>query len=105
MRENVYQANLIKRLKTMFPGCMVLKNDSDYLQGILDLTILYEDKWAMLEVKRDLDAPYQPNQEYYLQKLNEMSFAAMICPSNEREVLSALQHAFEPRRNTRVSKR
>jgi hypothetical protein len=48
MRENRYQAFLIDRLNDMFPGCVVLKNDTDYLQGIPDLLILYEDRWAML---------------------------------------------------------
>ena len=97
MTESVYQGTLIKRLKRTFPGCVVLKNDSQYIQGILDLTILYCDLWAMLEVKAAADSPFQPNQEYYLEHLGQMSFAAVIYPEIEEEVLLALQEAFSSR--------
>lgn len=104
MTENQYQAKLIKKLKDLFPDCVILKNDSLYQQGVPDLTIFYNQQWAALEVKRSLSDASQPNQEYFVKKLNRMSFAAFICPENEREVLSALQQAFEPPRRARVSK-
>jgi len=94
MAENVFQAKLIRKLKRMFPDCEILKNDASYRQGILDLTILWGKFWAMLEVKASEDAPLRPNQDYYVRKLNGMSFAAVIYPENEKEVLSALQEAF-----------
>jgi hypothetical protein len=103
--ERDYQARLVKELHSRFPGCVILKNDPDYLQGIPDLVIFYEDKWAFLEVKASERAPIQPNQVYYVRLLDEMSFAAFIYPSNEETVLSDLQRAFEIRGNTRVSKR
>jgi hypothetical protein len=102
--ENAYQAKLIKKLYKMFPGCEILKNDSGYKQGILDLTILYGKKWAALEVKAHAGAKEQPNQGYFVKKFGEMSFASFIFPENEEEVLTALQKAFSPRRATRVSK-
>lgn len=105
MAESAYQARLIRKLRSMFPGCVVLKNDTDYRQGIPDLTVLYLDTWATLEVKASADAAVQPNQEYYVTQLNDMSFSAFIYPENEREVLNALQHAFESRRSARVSQR
>jgi hypothetical protein len=92
--ENAYQRKLIRKLKDLFPGCEILKNDSGYVQGILDLTILFGPFWAMLEVKSSEDAPLRPNQGHYVQKLNDMSFAAIIYPENEEEVLTALQEAF-----------
>lgn len=99
MTENRYQAQLIKKIERRFPGCMVLKNDPLYKQGILDLTILYKDQWASLEVKASRGSRVQPNQDYFVEQLNEMSFAAYIYPENEDEVLNALQQAFEsPRR-------
>ena len=49
MLENKFQANLIKEIKETLPGCVVMKNDSSYIQGIPDLLVLYEDKWASLE--------------------------------------------------------
>jgi hypothetical protein len=103
-RENKFQADLIEELKDIFPGCIVLKNDSQYVQGIPDLLILYKKHWAALECKRSLNEPYQPNQEYYINKMDDMSFASMICPQNKEEVLYELQQAFSIRRITRVSK-
>lgn len=98
IRENRYQAGLIDRLERMFPGCVVLKNDSAYLQGVPDLLVLYEDKWAMLEAKRSGSAATQANQQYYVELFDRMSFAAFIDPSNEVDVLSELQIAFRTRR-------
>lgn len=95
MTENQYQSNLIRKLKRRFPGCVVLKNDPSYQQGMLDLIILWQDQWASLEVKMSEDADIQPNQGYFVDKLNTMSFASYIYPENEEEVLSALQQAFE----------
>jgi hypothetical protein len=104
--ERDFQPKLIEKLRELFPDCLILKNDSAYLQGIPDLSIFFEDRWAMLEVKKSEKSTYEPNQEFYLQMLNEMSFAARIDPSNEQEVLRALQHALTaPRRNSRVSQR
>ena len=104
MTENQYQAKLIKKLEKLFPGCIILKNDTLYRQGIPDLTILWDEYWASLEVKISVDADKQPNQGYYIERLDEMSFAAYIFPENEEEVLSALQSAFKSPRRTRVSK-
>jgi len=94
--ENAFQAKLIRKLKKLFPGCEILKNDAGYRQGILDLTILWKRYWAMLEVKDSATARERPNQGYYVRKLNDMSFAAFIYPENEEEVLAALQEAFSP---------
>lgn len=94
MKERDYQAALIKKLKKLFPGCMVLKNDEQYIQGIPDLTIFYKDRWAMLEVKIDPRASIRPNQEYYVAQANGMSFAAFINPENEEEVIRDLQQAL-----------
>lgn len=94
MKERDYQAALIKKLKKLFPGCMVLKNDEQYIQGIPDLTIFYKDRWAMLEVKIDSRASIRPNQEYYVAQANGMSFAAFINPENEEEVIRDLQQAL-----------
>lgn len=93
--ERDFQAKLIKELKEMFPGCMILKNDSSYLQGVPDLSIFYKDRWAMLEVKRSSKASHRPNQEYYVKQLDEMSFARFISPENKEEVLHELQRSFE----------
>lgn len=75
-----------------------MKNDSGYIQGIPDLTILWKDKWALLECKQSASAPKRPNQELYIKKAGEMSFGSFIFPENEEEVLNDLQQAFGVRR-------
>ena len=102
MKENKFQSNLIDELKDLFPGCIVLKNDSNYIQGIQDLTILFEDKWALLECKKSATAKHQPNQDYYVNKADNMSFSRFIYPENKEEVLNELQQTFRPRRKTRI---
>lgn len=97
MLENAYQAQLIKKLYTMFPGCVVLKLDTNYMQGIPDLLVLWMDKWATLEVKAYAGAKEQPNQGYYVELMNTMSFSAFIYPSIEEHVLAELQLAFKSR--------
>ena len=91
--ESGFQDKLIEDLKSLFPGCMTFKMDQ--IQGIPDLLVLYEDKWASLECKKDARAKRQPNQEYYVGRMNEMSFSRFICPENKEEVLSDLQSAFK----------
>lgn len=93
--ERDFQAGLIKDLKQMFPGCIVMKNDSSYIQGIPDLLVLYKDKWASLEVKKTSNANRQPNQEYYVNQMNEMSFSRFIFPENKESVLNDLRKTFE----------
>lgn len=95
MLESQFQAKLIKELKKLFPGCIVMKSDSGYLQGIPDLLILFNDKWAALECKKHAAAKKQPNQEYYVGKMDEMSFSRFICPENKEEVLHDLQQSFQ----------
>ena len=94
--ENDYQGGLIKEIKKLLPGCIILKNDPNYIQGIPDLTIFYEDKWATLEVKTHEKAIHQPNQDYYVATMNGMSFSRFIYPENEEEVLYDLQRTLQP---------
>ncbi len=94
MNENKFQANLIREIQTRFPGCIVMKNDSSYIQGIPDLLILYKDRWASLEVKKDEKASHRPNQDYYVQKMNEMSFSKFVYPENKKEIMYELEQAL-----------
>ena len=90
MLESEFQNKLIQELKKMFKGCIVTKLDSSHIQGIPDLLILYNNKWATLECKKSVRAKKQPNQEYYVGRMNEMSFSRFICPENKEEVLHDL---------------
>lgn len=103
--ESKYQALLIDKLLELFPECFIIKNDPNYLQGVPDILILYKDRWAMLEVKASAKADEQPNQRYYVELLDRMSFAAFIYPENEKDVLNDLQQALQPSRTARASKR
>lgn len=94
MLESKFQADLKKELEMIFPGCIVTKLDSSYIQGIPDLLVLWKDKWAVLECKKDRKAKKQPNQEYYVGRMNNMSFSKFIYPENKEEVLHELQQAF-----------
>ena len=92
MLESNFQSKLIGELKTMFPGALIYKNETK--QGFPDLTVLYNDKWALLECKRSGQANHQPNQDYYVNLANQMSFSRFIYPENKQEVLNELQQAF-----------
>lgn len=98
MLESKFQHKLIKEIKKKFPGCMVLKNDPNYIQGIPDLIVLYKNKWAALETKRSSGAKHQPNQDFYVNKMNKMSFASFIFPENKEDILNALERSFKRRR-------
>lgn len=95
MVESNFQKGLIKELKERFPGCVVLKNDATYIQGIPDLAVFYESHYAFLECKKNAKANHRPNQEYWVDKLNEMSFARFIWPENKKEVLDDLDRSFK----------
>lgn len=101
VRESAYQAGLIKKLRRLYPDAIIMKNDSGYIQGIPDLTILHEDRWATLEVKAKpptSSQAFEPNQEWFIDKMNDMSFSACIYPENEKDVLRGLQQALAPGR-------
>lgn len=95
MRESKFQSSLIKELKKKFDGCIVTKLDSGHIQGLPDLLVLYKDKWATLECKRSKTANKQPNQEYYVGMMDDMSFSRFVHPGNKEEVLDELQQTFE----------
>jgi hypothetical protein len=90
MLESKFQAGLIKEIKRELPGCIVMKNDSSYMQGVPDLLILHNNKWAALEAKQSAKAKHQPNQDYYVEKMNDMSYASFIYPENREEILNGL---------------
>lgn len=93
--ERDFQATLIDEIKERFPGCIVFKNDPRYIQGFPDITILYKNKWATLECKKSGNASLRPNQSYYVDLMNDMSFSSFIYPENKEDVLRELQQSFE----------
>lgn len=97
-KESKFQHELVVDIYDRFPGAIVLKNDANYKQGIPDLLILYNDKWASLEVKRSATEPHQPNQDYYVELMDEMSFGRFIFPENKEAVLDELEQAFRSSR-------
>lgn len=97
-RESKFQKDFMDEIRELYPGCVIMKNDSGYIQGIPDWTILYGDKWAVIEAKAEKDAPHQPNQDYYVEQMHNMSFARFAYPENKDEVLSELHEHFSKAR-------
>ena len=104
MLENKFKTKLIKEIEELLPGCMVLHLDPTEIQGIPDLLVLYKKKWAALEGKKSINSKQQPNQPYYVDKMNKMSFSRFVCPENKQEVLDELQQSLSTRRTTRIPK-
>lgn len=93
--ENKFQSDLKKEIINIFPGCIVTKMDSGDIQGIPDLLVLYNDQWATLECKKSKKSKKQPNQEYYVDKMDSMSYSSFIYPENKDTVLSELREKFK----------
>ena len=98
MLEKDFQRKLIDELEAMFPGALIYKNESK--QGLPDLTKKKKKHWALLECKKSANETPRPNQPYYVEKANQMSFSRFIYPENKQEVLNELQQAFRTRRKT-----
>lgn len=92
--EGKFKKTLKQELKAMFPGCIITQMDPNDIQGIPDLLILWQNKWATLECKKSQKASHRPNQDYYVEKMNNMSYSSFIFPENKEVILSELQQAF-----------
>jgi hypothetical protein len=101
--ESAFQAELIKELEALYPECIILKNDAQLRTGIPDLIVLYKNKWVMLEVKAAWNSDHQPNQDYYIDKCDDMSFGAFIYPENKEAILDAIQQTFRSARKARAA--
>lgn len=95
MRESWFQRRLIKELKEKYPDSIIKKVEPPP-QGIPDVWIFHTNgKYAALECKKSEKEHHQPNQDYYVDKINKMAFARFIFPENKEEVLNELQRALE----------
>lgn len=93
--ESKFQSDLIKDIEDLFPDCIILKNDPNYIQGFPDLLILNGKRWAVLEVKDSARERHQPNQDYYINLANEMgSYGSFVYPEIKEKVLDELQQAL-----------
>ena len=93
--ESKFQKELMDEIRAEYPGCVILKNDSSYMQGFPDWTILYKDKWVVLEAKKSKNAKKQPNQEYYVNQLDGMSLSRFVYPENKEEVMNDIRKTFK----------
>lgn len=92
--EGKFKKELKDDLRNLFPGCLITQLDPNDIQGIPDLLILWNDRWATLECKKSKNARHQPNQDYYVDKMNDMSYSSFIFPENKEVVLNELQQAL-----------
>lgn len=94
MSEGDFKKDICDEIKRCLPGCMILKNDPTFIQGIPDLLVLFNDRWAAMEIKKFRNATHRPNQDYYINKMDLMSFARIVYPENREEVLDELYKYF-----------
>lgn len=94
MTEGDYQNKLREKIEERIPGALIMKTDPTFIQGIPDLLIVKNKKWAALEVKKSKKASHRPNQDFYVNKMNNWSYAAVIFPENEKEIIDELERAF-----------
>ncbi|ALY09061.1 VRR-Nuc domain protein [Arthrobacter phage Gordon] len=103
--ESNFKSDTLQDIRDLLPGCEILHNDANYIQGIPDTLILYRSRYAMLEWKRHSTAAKQVNQDYYVDKFNDWSYASFIDPENKEAVLNELQSALGAPRASRAPKR
>ena len=93
--ESAFKSRVLSFIREeLLPGSITLHLDPNTRQGIPDTQVLFERRWGFLEFKRSATASLRPNQEYYVDLLNSMSFARFIYPENEWEVLRELERAL-----------
>ena len=97
-RESKFQSDLITAIELMIPNAVVMKNDPNYRQGFPDLVVYHEDRFVLLECKRNKGAPEQPNQRYWIDWFGQFTYTAFVYPENKSEVLHAVQQALRPHR-------
>lgn len=100
MLERDFQKKFIAKLKALFPGCIILKNNAKYKDSIPDLSFFYKNRYAFFEMKKSFhdylkSLKNQPNQRYYIDKLNDWSFASYVYPENMKEVIDRLVEEFK----------
>jgi hypothetical protein len=98
MSESRFQRRLLDRIENMFPECICLKTDPNYIQGIPDWIVLNGDRWIAIEAKRSSKASKRPNQVHWVTIMNQMSYARFVYPENEEEVLNEIRRALRPSR-------
>lgn len=94
MKESDFKKEVANEIKKMLPGCIIAHLNPTEIQGIPDLLILHNNKWATLEGKKSAKEHHQPNQDHYVEKMNDMSFSRFIYPENKEEVLDDLQRTL-----------
>lgn len=103
-KESDFQKDVINEIQERLPGSIVMKTDPRYIQGLPDLLVLFNDRWASLECKRSATANKQPNQDTYVEMMNDMSISRFIYPENKEEVLNEVQSALQSRRKSRSAR-
>ena len=95
MLESEFVTLLKEELRMRFRDCFIIKLDANQVQGIPDLLVLWRSQWAILETKSGRRSVHQPNQEYYIDKFDTMSFAAFVNQLNYQDVLDDMERAFD----------
>ena len=96
-RETKFKKMFKKKLKRLYPECIIVEADPTYFWSVPDVYFFLGSFWAALEFKRTEGSSRRPNQEYWVEVLDKMSFARFVYPGVEEEVLSELEAAIQNR--------
>jgi len=96
MLEAEFKVHVKQKIKDRFPNLDLDFIDTNpfYFRSVPDLIILGPNVWAALEFKRSEHASHQPNQDYFVSRLNRKGYASFIFPENMEEVLNDLERLF-----------
>ena len=92
--EKLFQREVKDDIYNTMTEVTVIKTDPTDLQGMPDLLVLYQGRFAALEVKRNADASHRPNQDIYIERLRHKGFAEFIYPENKDKVLKNMYSYF-----------
>lgn len=92
--EREFEKDFMEDLDEVLPNGHWIKGNSQMQQGIPDRMFLHGEHWAMLEFKRETDSAKQENQDWFIEKFNNMSYAKIVTPENAQEVIDEIQATF-----------
>jgi len=96
MLESAFKKNFITELNVrLAPIDLEYIHTRSHNRSFPDLLILGPGStWAALEFKAAEEADHQPNQAWYINRLNHWAYATFMYPENREEVLGDLEKLF-----------
>lgn len=95
MLESEFKRKFKNMLEQSYPGCVLVDINPEQFRSFPDLLFLYDKFWATFEMKRTVGSAVRPNQPYWVEKLDNMSFSRFVEPGTAKEVLDDLARAIQ----------